>query len=168
VQVAGLSDEMRRRNIIRDAALRVYWEMDRRAAAPGGRPYHCTRARAARLTDQARRAGVTIAAGTDGRTARSDPFPALLEEIELLVDRGRLSPGEAIRAATEHGAAAAGASDTMGRITPGRLANFVVLRDNPLENVRNLRSVAFTVKRGRRFDREDFRPITAEEIEDDD
>ncbi len=167
-QMTALFREMRQRNIILDATLRVYWEMDRRAAAPGGRPYHCTLDLAARLTDQARREGVTISAGTDGRTARSDPFPALFEEIELLVDRGGLSPGEAIRAATEYGAAAAGASDTMGRITPGRLANFVVLRDNPLATVRNLRSIAFTVKRGRRFDREDFRPITAEEITDDD
>lgn len=167
-QMAALFREMRRRNIILDATLRVYREAERRAAAPGGRPYHCTLDLAARLTDQARREGVTIAAGTDGRTARDDPFPALFEEIELLVDHAGFSPAEALRAATEHGAAAIGASGTMGRIAAGQLANFLVLRANPLDNVRNLRSIIFTVKRGRRFERSDFRPISADEIADND
>ncbi|HEV2866143.1 MAG TPA: amidohydrolase family protein, partial [Allosphingosinicella sp.] len=90
--MAGLFREMRRRGIILDATLRVYAEADRRAAAPGGRPYHCNLALAARLTDQARREGVAIAAGTDGFTGRENPFPALYEELELLVSRAGLSP----------------------------------------------------------------------------
>jgi len=167
-EMTALFREMRRRNIILDATLRVYREAERRAAASGGRPYHCTLDLAARLTGQARREGVTIVAGTDGRTTRDDPFPALFEEIELLVSRAGFSPGEALRSATEHGAAAIGASATMGRIAPGQLANFLVLRDNPLVDVRNLRSIAFTVKRGRRFERADFRPIGADEIANDD
>lgn len=166
--MARLFAEMRRRNIILDATLRVYAEGDRRAARPGGRPYHCNLDLAARLTDQARRAGVRIAAGTDGRTARDDPWPALFEEIELLVSRAGFSPAEALRSATEVNAAAAGQEGRTGRIAPGLSADFIVLRASPLIDVRNLRSLRFTVKNGRRFERADFRPIGNDEIRDDD
>ena len=166
--MAGLFREMRRRGIILDATLRVYAEADRLAAAPGGRPYHCTLDIAARLTDQARREGVAIAAGTDGVTARDNPFPALFEELELLVARAGLSPAEAIRAATTVNAAALGRQQEMGAIAPGRLANFLVVAADPLQDIGNLRTILFTVKRGRRFDRSEFRPISPREISDDD
>ncbi len=165
--LTGLFREMRRRGIILDATLRAYREGDRRAAA-SGRPGHCTLDLAARLTDQARREGVTISAGTDGETARADSFPSLFEELELLVARAGFTPAQAIRAATETGSAAMGQSETMGRILPGFLANFLVTTRDPLDDIANLRSIQFTVKRGRRFERADFRPITAEEMPDDD
>ena len=134
--MARLFREMRRRGIILDATLRVYAEADRRAAAPGGRPYHCTLDIAARLTDQARREGVAIAAGTDGVTARADPFPALFEELELLVARAGLTPAEAIRAATTVNATALGRQQDEGVIAPGRLANFLVVAADPLQRNR--------------------------------
>ena len=165
--MAGLFAEMRRRNIILDATLRVYAEADRRAAAPGGRPYHCTLDLAARLTDQARRAGVLIAAGTDGFTERENGWPALIEELEYLVDRAGLSTMEAIRSATAIGAMTIRQQERMGTIAPGKLANLVVLAADPLIDIANLRTALFTVKRGRRFDRSDFRPIGPEEIDDD-
>lgn len=165
--IAGLFREMRRRGIILDATLRVYREGDRRAAA-SGRPNHCNLDLAARLTDQARREGVTISAGTDGETARADGFPSVFEELELLVARSGFTPAQAIRAATETGAAAMGETATMGRIAPGLLANFLVTARSPLDDIANLRTIQFTVKRGRRFERADFRPITAEEMPDND
>ena len=166
--MAGLFAEMRRRNIILDATLRVYAEADRRAAAPGGRPYHCTLDLAARLTDQARRAGVAIAAGTDGFTAHENGWPALIEELELLVDRAGLSTMEAIRSATAIGAMTIRQQERMGTIAPGKLANLVVLGADPLADISNLRTTLFTVKRGRRFDRSDYRPIRPEEVDDND
>ena len=162
-----LFQEMRRRGIILDATLRVYAEADRRAAAPGGRPYHCTLDIAARLTDQARREGVAIAAGTDGITARADLFPALFEELELLVARAGFTPAEAIRAATTVNAAALGRQQEQGAIAPRRLANFLVVAADPLQQIGNLRTLLFTVKRGRRYDRSEFRPISPHEMPDD-
>lgn len=160
--LAGLFREMRRRGIILDATLRVYREGERRATA--ARPAHCTLDLAARLTDQARREGVAISAGTDGETARADGFPSLFEELELLVARAGFTPAQAIRAATETGAAAMGESARMGRMAPGRLANFLVTARNPLDDIAHLRTIQFTVKRGRRFERGDYRPITAAEM----
>lgn len=161
--MAGLFREMRRRGIILDATLRVYAEADRRAAAPGGRPYHCTLDLAGRLTDQARRAGVDIAAGTDGSTPRENPWPALIEELELLVDRAGLTPTEAIRSATAIGAATIRQQERMGTVEPGKLANLLVLADDPIADISNFRTTVFTVKRGRRFDRSEFRPPAPEE-----
>jgi imidazolonepropionase-like amidohydrolase len=46
----------------------------------------------------------------------------------------------------------------MGSITSGKLANMVVLSSNPLDDVRHMRSVLMSVKRGREFPRSDYRP----------
>ncbi len=164
--MTDLFRQMQERGTILDATLRVYAEMDRRAAAPGGRPYHCTLDLAARLTDQARRAGVLVSAGTDGFTGVDKGWPALIEELELLVERAGFTPAQAIRSATEIGAMTIREQDQMGTIVPGKLANLLILSADPLEDISNLRSTLFTVKRGRRHDRSDYRPITPEEVND--
>lgn len=164
--MAGLFETMRARRILLDATLRVYREGERRATPE--RPAHCSLDLAARLTAQARRAGVLVSAGTDGDTPAASPYPALFEELELLVGRAGFTPLEAIRSATEIGAMSMGRSRDMGVIAPGRLANLVVLERDPVADIANLRSVLFTVKNGRRFDRVDYRPITPEEAAADD
>lgn len=165
--MAGLFRQLRERGIILDATLRVYQAGERQAAASGRTP-HCTLDLAARLTAQAHRAGVLISAGTDGDTAASALYPALFEELELLVRRAGLTPLEAIRSATQIGAIAAGQGRTMGVVAPGFAANLVVLERDPTTDIANLRSVVFTVKNGRRFDRADYRPIRPEEVGNDD
>jgi imidazolonepropionase-like amidohydrolase len=65
---------------------------------------------------------------------------------------------EVIKAATLNGAKAAGQEKDMGTIEAGKLANMVVLAKNPLDDVRNFQSVVLTVKRGRQFRREEYRP----------
>jgi imidazolonepropionase-like amidohydrolase len=43
----------------------------------------------------------------------------------------------------------------------------VVVARNPLEDIRNLRTIVLTVKRGREYRRTDYRLIAAEEMKDD-
>jgi cytosine/adenosine deaminase-related metal-dependent hydrolase len=162
--MAGLFEEMRERGIILDATLRVYREVERRSSP--ARPPYCTLDLAARLTAQARRAGLLIAAGTDGDTPRNAPYPALFDELELLVRDAGFTPLEAIRAATRIGAMAMGEGRRMGVVAPGYIANLVVLGRDPVADITNMRSVLFTVKRGRRFDRRDYRPISRQEMPD--
>ena len=159
--MARLFRTMRRRGIVLDPTLYVYEVVERM-----GRPYYCSLDLSARLTAQAHRAGVLLSAGTDASAPWGEPYPSLFNEVELLVRRAGLTPLAAIRAATQVGAMALGQADTMGVIAPGRLANLVVLERDPVADIANLRSVLFTVKRGRRFDRADYRPITAEEVPD--
>jgi imidazolonepropionase-like amidohydrolase len=101
---------------------------------------------------------VEISSGTDGDTPIAEPWPALFDELELLHDAAGLPPMAVVPAATLTGARAAGAEKEMGSIETGKLANLVVLTKNPLDDVRNFRSVELTVKRGREFSRENFRP----------
>ena len=60
-----------------------------------------------------------------------------IEELELLREAG-FHPLEVIRAATYHGAQALGADDRIGSIEPGKLADLVVIGENPLANLKVL------------------------------
>jgi imidazolonepropionase-like amidohydrolase len=164
--MAALFATMRAQRTILDATLRVYQEVERRATP--ARPAHCTLDLAARLTAQAHRAGVLISAGTDADTPAADPWPALLIELELLVRRAGLTPLEAIHAATQVSAMAMGEAAERGTIAPGRLADLVVLERDPLADISNMRSILFTVKHGRRFERAAYRPFTPDEAADED
>jgi imidazolonepropionase-like amidohydrolase len=165
-QMGTLFRDMKRKGIILDATNRVYVAAEAAAAGRPGNPPHCTSKLAFQLTSQAYREGVTIAAGTDGATSRRNPYSALHEELELLVEKAGMPPLQAIRSATLVGAMTMGKQAVMGSIERGKIANLVVLSKNPLERMSNIRSVVMTVKRGRQFWRVDFRPIGAEEIPD--
>lgn len=161
--MGGLFATMRQRGMLLDATLRVYQEGEKRAKA-GGPPAYCPLDLAAALTAQAHKAGVEISAGTDGDTPAGAPYPALFDEIALLVGKAGFTPAEAIRAATLTGAKAMGEEATQGTIAAGKLANMVVLARDPLADIGNMRSVVMTVKRGRDYQRGDFKPVTAEEL----
>ena len=154
--LASLFADMRRRGTILDATVHVYREVEA-GAKKAGRPPLCTVALAARLTNQAYRAGVAISTGTDGDAPPDDSLPSLFDEFALLGGPAGMKPGDVLRAATLTGARAAGQEKDMGSIAPGKLANMVVLSANPLADVRNLRSIVMTVKRGRRFARSDYK-----------
>jgi imidazolonepropionase-like amidohydrolase len=153
--MTALFREMRRRGIVLDATIRVYAEREKQAARQGEAPRGAT-ALASRLTLQAWRAGVAISAGTDGETEEGDPWPAVIEEMELL-GRAGLPPLPVIEAATLTGARTMRLEREMGSVAPGKLANLVVLARNPLDSLGNLRSVVLTVKRGREYPRGDYR-----------
>ncbi len=68
-------------------------------------------------------------------------------ELELLVESG-LTPIVALQAATLNAARAIQREDDFGSIAPGKYADFAVLAANPLEDIRNTRSIEFVVKGG--------------------
>lgn len=69
-----------------------------------------------------------------------------------------MTTGEGLRSATVIGARAAGQEDEAGAVEVGKLANLLVLRKKPLENIGNIRSVFMVVKRGVRFPRSEYKP----------
>lgn len=163
--MAGLFAEMVKRGALLDPTMRVYVEGDKRAAK-SGKPSQCTADLAAILTRQAWKAGVQMSTGTDGTTPPASPWPAVYDELELLVNKVGMPPAEVIRSATLVGARAAGQEADMGTVAPGKLANLIVLAKNPLENIGAVRSITLTVKRGREYPRSGYRPITREEAAD--
>jgi imidazolonepropionase-like amidohydrolase len=62
---------------------------------------------------------------------------AYVRELELLREAG-FHPLEIIRSATLNGAEALGVSDKIGTVTVGKLADFVIVAENPLENLKVL------------------------------
>ncbi|MBT8281694.1 MAG: amidohydrolase family protein [Muriicola sp.] len=62
---------------------------------------------------------------------------AYVRELELLREAG-FHPLEIIRSATLNGAEALGVSDKIGTVTVGKLADFVIVEENPLENLKVL------------------------------
>ncbi len=105
----------------------------------------------------AQRAGVRIAAGTDRTTPPDSAWPALHDEIEALVQFGGLTTMQAIAAATIHGARTVGRERDAGTIEVGKLASLAFVRDDPLTDIRALRTVVLTVKRGVPYPRAEFR-----------
>jgi len=62
---------------------------------------------------------------------------AYIRELELLREAG-FHPLEVIRAATLNGAEALGMDDQIGSVEIGKLADFVIVEENPLENFKAL------------------------------
>jgi imidazolonepropionase-like amidohydrolase len=159
-----LFEEMKARGTILDATLAMY-------ALAAGDPENpvsdrCDLDFARALVARAASEGVAIAAGTDFTTGIDDPFPALYLELEELVNGGGLTPMQAIESATRIAAEAIGVEDTHGTLVHGRPVSFVLLEDDPLENIANLRSVRAVWKDGERYDRSAFRrPVAEEEAE---
>lgn len=65
---------------------------------------------------------------------------------------GGMSNFDVLRCATLFGAEAIGLATDLGSIEAGKLADFVVLDRNPLENIRNTNSVRMVMKNGRLYD----------------
>ena len=65
---------------------------------------------------------------------------------------GGWKPLEVLRAATLHGAEAIGYAQDLGSLEPGKLADFVVLAKNPLEDIHNTSAIRYVMKNGELFD----------------
>ncbi len=67
---------------------------------------------------------------------------------------GGFTPMETLRAATLHGAEAIGYAQDLGSVEALKLADLVILDQNPLDNIRNSAAVRFVMKNGELFDGE--------------
>jgi len=86
---------------------------------------------------RAYRASATIIAGSDAGVP-GFPQGGALKEVQAYVDWVGMSPMEALKSLTSVPAKALGVGDVTGTIQPGREADMVVFRANPLEDIRVL------------------------------
>lgn len=96
--------------------------------------------------------GVRLLAGTETGDLDVVPGFALHDELALLVDIG-MSPTEALRAATLEPARSLGASDSLGTVAPGMLADLVLLDRNPLSDIGATRDIHAVIANGKIHDR---------------
>lgn len=100
------------------------------------------------MTAAMHRAGVNILAGSDVGTPFVFAGFGLHDELERLVDAGLPEPA-ALRAATLDPARFLEATDSLGTVAEGKLADLVLLDANPLEDIRNTRAINAVVMNGR-------------------
>jgi imidazolonepropionase-like amidohydrolase len=92
-------------------------------------------------------AGITVVMGTDAGNIGTLHGPAVFREMEMMVEAG-LTPLEVLRSATFNGAIALGMEGEVGAITPGRLADLVVLDADPLADIGNSSRIRLVMKGG--------------------
>ncbi|GGG49873.1 amidohydrolase family protein [Hymenobacter glacieicola] len=112
------------------------------------------------LVPALQQAGVTLLAGSDSGASNSYVYPgtSLLGELELLVQAG-LTPAQALQAATINGARFLKADQHAGTIRAGKDADLVLLNQNPLVDIRNLRQINAVVTRGRVYTAAELRQM---------
>lgn len=103
-------------------------------------------------TGRLRRAGVMLVAGTDA------PYPGVFlgegihRELELLVEAG-LSPLEAISTATKNPAILMKQQGDWGTLTPGALADILIIDGDPSTNISDTRRIETVIQGGQVIDR---------------
>jgi imidazolonepropionase-like amidohydrolase len=98
-------------------------------------------------------AGVPFMAGTD--TAPGVyimPGFSLHDELANFVEAG-FTPMEALQTATSNPAKFLGLEATLGSIEPGKIADLVLVSENPLKDIQNSRKITVVISSGRVFDR---------------
>jgi imidazolonepropionase-like amidohydrolase len=93
------------------------------------------------------KAGIDIVAGTD----QAVPGHSLYRELELYVQAG-FTPLEALQSATAVPARVMGLEKEAGTIEAGKRADVIILNANPLEDIRNIRSVEKVIANGALYD----------------
>ncbi len=152
-EIAKLLAQMKEQGTVLDATVRIYEAMKGRATKP-----YCSTELAAQLTRQALDAGIVVSAGTDGFSKPEAAFPALYEELDLLVTKSGFTPMQALVAATRNGALAVRKDPDFGTIEAGKLANLVFTAKDPSKDIKALTTIVTTVKRGKAYPRADFDP----------
>ena len=96
---------------------------------------------------QALSIGVPVALGTDAGSPNFGPHPSVFIEMETMVEYG-VSPWDVLAAATCNAAEALGRENSIGVVGAGKKADLILLGENPVLDIRAMRSVRQVVKNG--------------------
>ncbi|RYZ26527.1 MAG: amidohydrolase, partial [Sphingobacteriales bacterium] len=76
-----------------------------------------------------------------------------------MLAQGGMTPMQALRCATMNGAAYLGMDKEIGSLETGKLADMVVLNENPLDDIRNSESIKYVMVNGRMYDTDSMNEI---------
>jgi Tol biopolymer transport system component len=124
-------------NVIDARTQRTQWFLDEEFAFPA------LAAQAARII----RAGGRVGVGSHGQ------LQGLGYHWEMwALAAGGLTPHEVLTAATRHGAEMIGVAEDIGTVEAGKLADLVVLTEDPLEDLRHTTEIRYVVANGQLYD----------------
>ena len=100
------------------------------------------------ILQQLHQAGGTIVCGTDAGIGVTPPGASIHDELAFYQEAG-LSHFEVLKTATANPATMHNFLTDIGTIQPGKKANLLLVKDNPLENLEALRDPSWVMVRGR-------------------
>lgn len=106
-------------------------------------------------------AGVPLMIGTDLVAPGVIPGEAVHQEMEIWQEAG-IPPADVLRSATLVPARFMGLGDHLGTVAEGKTASLVLVKGNPLEDVRNTRLLEGVFLRGKYYDRADLDRLLSE------
>lgn len=104
--------------------------------------------------------GVSLLAGSDSGAFNSYTYPgvSLHKEMEAMVNAG-ISPLDALKASAYNGSKFLKKTENYGNLEPGKLADIVVLNQNPLEHIQNTQDIFMVIKNGKIHTKETLNQI---------
>ena len=103
--------------------------------------------------ENAKAAKALVDAGTKAQLGAHGQLQGLGAHWELwMFVQGGMTPLQAIRCATLYGAQYIGLDKDLGSLEPGKLADLIVMDNDPLENIHNSESIRYVMKNGRLYD----------------
>ena len=99
------------------------------------------------MVRRAHQLGVPIAMGTDAGTP-GNHHGANVDECIAMVTDGGMPPADSIKSATVNGARLLRQQEHLGELSPGKFADVIALRENPLDDITALRRLVLVMKGG--------------------
>lgn len=100
---------------------------------------------------KAAKAGVKIAMGTDSGTAYNDFENGSSQELQQMVEAG-LTPLQALQSASVNAAELLKIDAYAGSIEADKLADFIILEENPLEDIKAVQGDKIVYKKGKKVE----------------
>lgn len=107
--------------------------------------------------------GVNIATGTDAGNIGTMHASSYIQEMEAM-EKGGLTNMQLLQAATINAAKGFGLEDKLGSIAEGKIADIVVLKENPITDIQHLNTIESVIKDGAILEASNIIKETPEQI----
>ena len=107
-------------------------------------------------------AGIPVAMGTDAGNPGTFHGPSVFREMELLQEAG-LSPMDVLASSTLVAARALDREGDLGTLDVGKMADLIVLSEDPTADVRNAAAIEYVMKGGSLHERAELLPLETAE-----